>query len=811
MNSLLKDIKYGARVLWKAPGFTAVAVVALALGVAANTAIFSVVQAVLLNPLPYRDSSRIVTVWEHNRQRDNRQNVINPGNFMGWREQSTSFEEMAAYYDDQRNLTGAGDPVEVIVQNATPNLFTILGADPIMGRGMTADDARPEAPPVVVISHQLWQSRLGGRTDIVNRTVNLNGAPVTVVGVMPAGFQWFIRQGSRSGKPPEMWSPLALTEQNRAARGRFMAAVGKLKPGVTLEQAQAEMNTVAARLEAEREQFNKNWGVNLVPLREQFAGGARPALWVLFAAAGFLLLIACANVANLLLARGASRQKEIAVRTALGAGRWRVIRQLVTESLLLALAGGAAGVLLAWWGVDLLAAFSPRDLLDLGGVRLSLPVLAFSLGVTFLTGLVFGLVPAVEATRLDTIETLKEGGRSGTAGRRGARLRGAFVVAEVALALILLVGAGLLIRSFVRLQSVSPGFRAENLLTMRVVLPASKYPEDHQSVTFFKTAVERLGRLPGVESAAAASFLPMTGMAAATSFAIDGRPAPPPGERPGCDVRVTDMNFFRTLGIPLRRGRTYDERETTEARRVLVINEALARKYFPDEDPLGQRLLVNMSPEPQPTEIIGVVGDVKHRGLDAPAEPTVYLPHPELAYTGMSVALRTAGDPQLLAAAAQREIQAIDPEQPVADVRTMEQWLSESVARARFSATLLGVFAALALVLAAVGIYGVISYTVTQRTHELGIRVALGAQRADVLRLVIGQGLALAGLGVGVGLLGALALTRLVGSLLYEVSATDPLTYAVLALFLLLVAFAACYFPARRATRVDPMVALRYE
>jgi predicted permease len=811
MTSLIKDIRYGVRVLLKAPGFTAIAVVALALGVAANTAIFSVVQAVLLNPLPYREPSRIVTVWEHNRQRDARQNVINPGNFMDWREQSTAFEQMAAYFDTQVNLTGAGDPVETVIQYATPNFFGLLGAEPIMGRGMTEEDVKPDAPPVVVLSHQLWQARFGGRADIVNQTVKLNGTAVTVVGVMPPDFQWFVRKGSRSGKPPEMWSALPMGEQYRQRRGRFMSAVARLKPGVTLEQAQDEMNRIGARLEAEHPQFNKNWGVELVSLREQFSGNARPALWVLFAAAGFLLLIACANVANLLLARGAARQKEIAVRTALGAGRWRVIRQLVTESLLLALVGGAVGVLLAWWGVDLLVALSPADLLDLGGVSISLPVLGFTLAVTFLTGIVFGMAPAVEATRFDTYETLKEGGKSGTAGRRRARLRGAFVVVETALALILLVGAGLMIRSFARLQSVSPGFEPGGVLTMRVVLPTRKYQEPHTRTTFFRTAVERVGALPGVESAGAVSYLPMTGMAAATNFRIADLPEPGPGQSPNCDVRVTDVNFFRTMRIPLLRGRIYDEREATERRNVVVINEALAKKYFPGEDPLGRRLLINMMDDPQPSEIIGIVGDVKHRGLDAGAEPTAYWPHPELPMTGMSLAIRAKGDPAALAAAAQREVQAIDPEQPVADVRTMEQWLAESVARARFSATLLGVFATLALVLASVGIYGVISYTVTQRTHELGIRVALGAQRADVLRLVIGQGLALAAVGVCLGLVGALLLTRLVSSLLYEVSATDPMTYVGLSLFLLLVALAACYFPARRATKVDPMQALRYE
>jgi putative ABC transport system permease protein len=811
MRTLLQDLRFGARGLLKNPAFTGVAVLALALGVAANTAIFSVVHAVLLNPLPYRDASRLAMVWEYNRPRDQHQNVINPGNFLDWKEQTDAFEDMAAFYDSRLNLTEAGEPGEVTVQFANANLLTLLGADPLIGRNFTPDDARPDAQSVVIISHQLWQGRFGGDPSVLGRTLRLNGGPAEVIGVMPAGFQFFVRKGSLAGKPADMWSPFGWTEQNRVRRGRYMSAVARLKPGVTREQAQGQLSQLAARLEEQHPQFNKGWGVELVSLRDQFSGELRPALWVLLGAVGFLLLIACANVANLLLARGAARQKEVALRTALGATRGRIVRQLLTESLLLAAAGGAAGLLLAWWGVELLAALSPRDLVDLGNVRLNLPVLGFTLLVTLLTGLLFGLAPALQASKTDFVETLKEGGRGGTGGRRRARLRGAFVVTEVALALILLVGAGLMLRSFARLQSVSPGFDPEGVLTMRVVLPGLKYAQPQQKTAFFRQAVERLRSLPGAESASAVSFLPLTGSAAATRFSITDRPEPPPEQALATDVRVTDEHFFRVMRIPLLRGRTYDEREAQEARRVVVVNEALARKYFPGEDPIGKRLIVQMKQNPEPTEIIGIVGDVKHKGLDAEANPTVYWPHPELPYNGMSLVVRAKGDPSALAAAAQREIQAIDPEQPVADVRTMTQWMAESVGRARFSAQLLAVFAVLALALATVGIYGVISYSVTQRTHELGVRIALGAQHSDVLRLVVGQGLALAALGLAIGLAGAFALTRLMRSLLYEVSATDPLTYGGLSAFLLLVAFLACYVPARRATKVDPMVALRYE
>ncbi|HEX8501475.1 MAG TPA: ABC transporter permease [Pyrinomonadaceae bacterium] len=811
MKTLFQDVRYGLRVLAKAPGFTAVAVLAIALGVAANSAIFSVINAVLLEPLPYREPGRLVSLWEMNRARDARQNVLSPANLIDWKEQTDVFEDVAAFTDGRANLTGDGEPEEVIVQQVTPNLFPLLGVEPIKGRGFAPDDAKPGAARTVVLSHGFWLRRFGGDPAVVGKSFNLGGAPATVVGVMPARFQWFIRKGSRTAAPPEMWSPFALSDAYRKRQGRYMSAVARLKDGVTRERAELELNHLARRLEEQYPEFNKGWGAEVVLLRDQFAGPIRPVLWVLLGAVGFLLLIACANVANLLLARGATRQKEIAIRTALGAGRARVVRQLLTESLLLAFTGGGLGLLLAWWGVELLVALSPRDVLDLGGVGLNVPVLLFTLGVSFVTGVVFGVVPAFEASRVSTSESLKEGAKGTTVGKRGGRLRGAFVVAEIALALILLVGAGLMLKSFARLRSVDPGFRADNLLTMRVSLPARKYKEDAQVVAFSRQAAERLAALPGVEAAGAVNYLPFAGPGAATNFKVVGRPDPPPGEEPDTDVRVTDENYFRAMGIPLLRGRMYTPQESAERGRVAVVSQSFAEKYFPGEEVIGRQLLVNMKSEPNPTEVVGVVADIKLQSLDEEPHPTVYWPHAELVYSNMVFVVRTKGDPAALGAAARGAVQSIDADQPVADLRPMTQFLAESVGRARFSATLLGVFALLALVLAGVGVYGVMSYAVAQRTHEIGVRVALGAQTRDVLRLVVGHGMALAGAGLAAGLLGAFALTRLLSSLLFQVSTTDLATYATLTGFLLLVSLAACLVPARRATKVDPMVALRYE
>jgi len=551
--------------------------------------------------------------------------------------------------------------------------------------------------------------------------------------------------------------------------------------------------------------------VNVVPLRTQFTGELRPALLVLLGAVGFVLLIACANVANLLLARAAARQKEMAVRAAIGAGRRRIARQLLTESVLLAAVGGVAGLMLAWWGTDLLVSLSPPELTDLQQVRISLPVLGFTLAVSVLTGVIFGMAPAFEATRFNLHESLKEGSKNIGGGTRSHRLRSVFVIVEIALALVLLVGAGLLVRSFWRLQSVDPGFNAKNLLTMRMTLPSRKYDNDRKRIDFFRQAVEGMRALPGVEAAGATNFPPFAGPHAGTLVEIEGRPKLPPGQELGTGSCVTDHNYFAAMQLPVRRGRLFTEQEATEMRHVVVINEEFARKNFPGEDALGKRVIIYMKDENLPSEIIGIVGDNKHMGLDSEIEPMAYWPHSELAYPFMTLVIRTRGDAAGIASAARQVIQTLDSEQPVADVRTVESLLADSVARARFSTLLLTVFAVVALILAAVGIYGVMSYAVTQRTHEIGIRMALGAQAGDVLKMVVRNGLVLTACGVGIGLGAALALTRIMVSLLYGVSATDPLTFAAIPVLLASVALLACYVPARRAAKVDPMIALRYE
>ncbi len=812
IETLWQDIKYAARGLAKHKAFTAVAVITLALGIGANTAIFSVVNELLLRPLPYADAERLVMLWEVTPEGRN-QNTTSRANFRGWREQNTTFEKMSAFTDQRLNLTGVGEAEEITVQFATPELFDVLGVQPFVGRGMTAADGQAGASQVAILGYGIWQRRFGGDPTVVGKQITLNGASITVAGVLPRSFQWHIKSKSGTGRAAEIWMPLTMPTEGPGVRGRFLSAVGRLKPGVSIEQAAADLKTIHARLEQDSPQFNHGYRTEVIPLREQFVGNVRIALWILLGAVGFVLLIACANVANLVLSRAAARAKEIALRTALGASRTRIIRQLLTESLMLALLGSISGLLLAWWGMRALVAISPRDLISLQSVGINFTVLAWTLGISLLTGVVFGLAPALEATRLNLNDSLKEGGKgTGGEGARGRRLRGAFVVTEVALALVLLASAGLLIKSFLRMQAIDTGFNTDNVLTMVLRLPAAKYKTDPEVVTFFRNISDRVKTLPGVESAGIVNYLPLYGgLGAATGFTVEGRPPLPPGRDLSTNVRVSDADYFKVMRIPLLRGRNFTDAETREVKSVVLISESLAQKYFPGEEPLGQRVKVQMSEKPVPAEIIGIVGDVRYDSLIDNAEPTTYMPHPDLTYEFMTLVIRTSGDPTALAPAVQREVRSLDPEQPISDVRTMNQVMAETVGRARFSTLLLGLFAALATVLAAVGIFGVMNYSLSLRTREIGLRMALGAQPAQVLVLMLRQGLSLTLIGTVIGLASAFALTRLLSSLLFGVTAADPATFGGIVVLLIIVSLIACYLPARRAMRIDPLIALRSE
>jgi putative ABC transport system permease protein len=812
IETFWQDIRYAARGLAKQKTFTLVAVITLALGIGANTAIFSVVNELLLRPLPYLDAERLVMLWEVTPE-GRHQNTTSRANFRGWREQTTSFESMAAFTDQRLNLTGAGEAEEVSVQFATPSLFHVLGVQPILGRDMKEEDGDKDAPPIAILSNGFWQRRFGGDPQIVGKPILLNGTPYTVVGVMPAGFQWHIRSRSGTGRAAEIWSALDIPSgDGPGSRGRFLSTVARLKPGVSVQQAQADMKTAMARLEQDAPRFNKGYQTEIIPLRDQFVGNVRLALWIILGAVGFVLLIACANVANLMLSRAAAREKEIAVRTALGAGRRRLVRQLLTESFLLATIGGLLGLGIAAWGIKALAAISPRDLVNLQRVGLNLTVLGWTMGISFVTSIIFGLAPALEATRLNLNGALKEGKGAEGLNPRSGKLRSGLVIAEVALALVLLASAGLLIKSFGQLRKIDSGFNANNVLTMVVRLPDGKYKEDQQYINFFNQATQRMRTLPGVTAAGMINFLPLYGgLGSGTGFTIEGRPTPGPGEEPSTNVRVSDADYFTAMQIPLLRGRNFTNLEMNEAKHVILINDALARKHFPGENPIGKRITVPMSDKPAATEIIGVVGDVKYDSLIDAAEPTVYFPEPELTYPFMTFVVRTTGDPLASAAAVRREISELDPEQPVSDVRSMNEVMSDTVGRARFNTLLLALFAALATVLAAVGIFGVMNYSLALRTREIGLRMALGAQKGQVLQLMLKQGLVLTLIGTAIGIAGALALTRLLSTLLFGVSSADPAIFAGIVLLLMLVSLVACYLPARRATRIDPMTALRSE
>ncbi len=817
LDEAARDFRHALRMLLRNPGFTVVAVLTLALGIGANTAIFSIINSVLLHPLPYHDPDNLVMVWESNSQHPKPHNTVSPPNFLDWQSRNTVFSSMAFVFDERDNLTGNGEPQEVVVQDVSANFFSLLGVDPIIGPGFTPENGQPGHANVVILSYGLWKERFAGAPAIVGKSILLNGHPQTVVGVAPQNFQWFIKDGSLTGAKPQMWSPFVFPQsfQDHKQIGRFMTVVARLHAGATHSQAQTQMNAIASRLEQEYPDFDGHWGVNVVPLRQQISGDLRPALLVLFGAVALVLLIACANVSSLLLARAASREREMAIRTAIGASRWRIARQLLMESLLLALIGGGIGVALAVGGTNALLAASPRNLLDLRFVSMDLFVLTFALAATLLAGLLFGFLPSCISAHSRISVTLKEGGRGSYSANRRAFARNAFVVAQLGLALVLLTGSGLLIRSFVRLIGVDPGFDTGHLLTFKIALPRSKYGTDPLCLAFFQQLLARISAVPGVRSASMESFPPLTGLGAATGVHLLSQPSLALSDLPVADVGVVGPDYFATMSIPLHAGRLFNTQELAQEKHVTIINQAFADKYLHGFNPLGQKAAIYMKSfaenEIQPSEIIGVVGDVHQIGLDTSPEPTVYWPHPELVMSGMTILVRTSNDPFAMVSAVRNELQQMDPELPMAAVATMDQLLADSLSRSRFTMLLLGIFAAVALVLSAVGIYGLIAYSVTQRTQELGIRIALGAQRRDVLRLVLGQGTRLTLLGVTVGVLAALGFARLLSTLLFGVSATDPITFAGVAALLGFVALAACYIPARRATRVDPIVALRYE
>jgi putative ABC transport system permease protein len=799
MDTLLRDIRYGVRGLLKRPGFTAVALIALALGIGANTAIFSLVNAVLLQPLPFKEPDRLVWMWGNIRQGGNRASV-SPLDFLDYRQQNTTFEQFAALSSLPINLTGNGEPERLTSASVSGNYFDALGVKPALGRTFGPDNEKPGNDQVTVLSYALWQRRFGGDADIVNKTVVLDGKTCLVLGVMPKNFNF--------PQSAELWVPMnferSMMKQRKA---HFLRPIGRLKTGMTMAQAQDDTDAIARNLENLYPDTNTGWNLRLVSLRDQLVGNTKPTLFILLGAVGFVLLIACANVANLLLVRAAARQKEIALRTALGASRMRIVRQMITETVLLALMGGALGAFLATWGVEFLVAVSGDNLPSTANVKIDGTVLGFTLIVSLVTGVLFGLAPALRTMKLNLTDSLKEGGRSVGEGVQRNVTRSVLVVLESAVAVVLLVGAGLLVRSLIRLQNISPGFDSHGVLTMRIDLPEDKYSTLEKTTNFFQQLETRVGGLSGVESVGFISHLPLSGQLNDWPYTVEGRPPASPDQGFDDDFRLVNTQYFKAMSIPLLRGRNFTDQEVLQSTRVVLISELLAKQVFPNEDPIGHRLVMGMSGEA--FEIIGIVGDIRHRALENQPLPAMYLP--TYYGNGRNLVIRVQGDPANLAAAVRREVKALDPDQPVSAVKTMDDWVATSVSAPRYRTSLLALFALIALVLASTGIYGVMSYSVSQRTHEIGVRIALGAGGFDVLKMIVRQGMSLVAVGLALGLVGAIALTRVMSSVLFEVTPKDPLTFAVVAVFLAFVALLACYIPARRATKVDPLVALRYE
>ena len=814
MENFWQDIRYGVRMLLKAPSFSIVATIALALGIGANTAIFSVVNAVLLRPLPFSNSDQLMTVWETDSVRGQTRGSASYPNFTDWRSQNHVFEHMASFHNSDFILTGQGDSARLqgVVVNA--DLFPLLGVHPTLGRGFLPGEDEPgDTGRVVVLSQELFQKRFNSDAGVLNQSITLDGKKYTVIGVMPRAFQFPIQN-----EPVELWTTVAgdregkepITDQRGA---HYMNVIGRLKPGVTKEEAQAEMTAISARLEQQYPDKNLHRSTLIQPALEALVGDIRPALLILLGAVACVLLIACTNVANLLLARAMTRHKEMAIRSALGASRLRVIRQLLTESVLLSLAGGGLGLLLAVWWSDLLVSLGKENIPRALQVGMDWRVLGFTLVVSIMTGLVFGLVPALQTSRTDLTESLKEGGRGSGEGARRNRIRGALVVCELAIAVVLLVGAGLLIQSLWRLRHVSPGFSPQNVLTLNVALPEVRYQTEKQAI-FYQDLATRIKALPGVQTAGSVIPLPLGGDRFSLSFETEGRPVAK-GDQPSADFFCVSPGYFRTMEIPLIKGRDFDDRDQHKSLQVIIVTQTFARQFFPGEDPIGKRIKPGISTfeneKSTMREIVGIVGDVKSRALSTESKPAFYVPQAQVPFNQMTMVVRANGDPRSLITAVTREVSSMDRELPVFSVKTMDEYLAASVASPRFNTSLLSIFALVALVLTIVGLYGVMSYSVAQRTNEIGIRMALGAQTRDVLSLVVKQGAKLVLIGLAIGLVGAFALMRVIASLLFGVTAKDPLTFAAVAGLLTVVALLACYLPALRAARVDPMEALRYE
>ncbi|MCI0392626.1 MAG: ABC transporter permease [Acidobacteria bacterium] len=813
MQNLWQDLRYGARMLVKKPGFTVIAVLTLALGIGANTAIFSVVYAVLVRQLPYTEPERLTLLWTKLDKIGLEQNWVSEPEVLDFREQSKLFESFGVLFGSSFVLTGSGEPEQLTGAQVSTNFFSLLGTKLKAGRDFAPEEEKPGAARVAILSHSFWQRRFGGEQSVIGSTINLSGGPAAVVGILPPGFALMIPSEAHVTANIDVWIPYAEDYEKQERHSHGLTVIARMRRGVTLAQAQEEMNTIAARLYPLHYTLT-GFEVKVVSLHGDIVKKLRLPLLVLLASVGFVLLIACANVANLVLARAAAREKELAVRAALGARRIRLIRQLLTESLMLALAGGVLGVALAVWGVDALLTLSPADLPRLEEVGINLWVLTVTLALTALTGILFGLFPALRASKTNMTQSLKDGSRSVAGGGSSQRLRSALVVAEIALSLVLLISAGLMMRSFMRLTRVDPGFIAHNVLTMKMTLPRAKYKDGAATANFYRQLLEKIQALPGVQSAAAISHLPLSNDYWGGTMTFEGVTAN--AERGNLasfevDQRAISPDYFKTMKTPLLAGRFFAPQDIGSGTpRFAIIDETLARRLWPNASPIGRRMTFGRFPEKPETwvEIVGVVKHIRHHRLDADVREQVYYP---ALFTGMTLAISTASDPLSLVGAVRGAVQSLDRDQPVYRIRTMDELMVGALAPARFTLLLLMIFAGLAAALAMVGIYGVMSHAVAQRTNEIGVRMALGAQQRDVLRLVVGQGMKLALLGVAGGLMVALLLTRLMHDLLFGVSATDPLTFALIALLLALVALLACWIPARRATKVDPMIALRCE